>query len=227
VLARKTFRLPGWDQRFSGGGAANRVSRRASTIGLQSEILATPGGACRNAASAKGVGSVSGIVVGVDGSPGARGALAWAATEARLRQAVLQVVYAYQIHGSAFHDYDPIEHSVPGAASPDLQPSEQDEPATMPGRARVAEAFQNEADDLLDSLLGEFEEALTGIDVQRSVINDRHPGKALLEASRGADLLVVGSRGHGGFTELMLGSVSHSVVLHAVCPVVVVPLRNT
>jgi nucleotide-binding universal stress UspA family protein len=96
----------------------------------------------------------------------------------------------------------------------------------MAGGARVAATFQSEADDLLDSVLGEFEEALTGIDVQRSVINDRHPGKALLDASRDADLLVVGSRGHGGFPELTLGSVSHSVVLHAVCPVVVVPLRS-
>jgi len=173
--------------------------------------------------------SVSGIVVGVDGSPDARAALAWAATEARLRQAALQVVYAYQIRGSAFPDYDPIEHSVPaepGIISPDLQPSEQDEPATLSARARVADTFENEADDFLDSLLGEFEEALTGVDVQRSVINDRHPGKALLDASRNADLLVVGSRGHGGFAELLLGSVSHSVVLHAMCPVVVVPLRN-
>jgi nucleotide-binding universal stress UspA family protein len=177
------------------------------------------------------VGSVSGIVVGVDGSPGARGALAWAATEARLRQAVLRVLYAYRVHGSAFHDYDPIEHSVAARAgdrvTPESQPSQRDLPGTMPGRARVEDAFQNEADDFLDSLLGEFEEALTGIDVQRSVINDRHPAKALLDEARDADLLVVGSRGHGGFSELMLGSVSHSVVLHAVCPVVVVPLGHS
>jgi nucleotide-binding universal stress UspA family protein len=177
----------------------------------------------------KGGGSVSGIVVGVDGSPGAQAALAWSATEARLRQAVLQVVYAYHSHGSTFQDYDPIAHSVPTrgqGTGPDLQPFEQDEPAMVSARARVADTFQNEADDLLDSLLGEFAEELSGVDVQRSVIRDRHPGKALLDASQDADLLVVGSRGRGGFSEMMLGSVSHTVVLHAVCPVVVVPLRN-
>ncbi|HEY3087411.1 MAG TPA: universal stress protein [Jatrophihabitantaceae bacterium] len=172
---------------------------------------------------------MSGIVVGVDGSPGAREALTWAAAEARLRKAVLRVVYAYRLHGSAFHDYDPIAHSVPTrgqGTTPDEEPFKQDEPAMMSGRARVEDAFQNQADDDLDSLLGEFEEALTGVDVQRSVINERHPGKALLDISRDADLLVVGSRGHGGFSELKLGSVSHSVVLHAVCPVVVVPPRD-
>jgi nucleotide-binding universal stress UspA family protein len=177
----------------------------------------------------KGGGSVSRIVVGVDASPGARGALAWAATEARLRQAVLQVVYAYQARGSAVRDYDPTEHSEPGRigrVTPESQPSHQDLPGMLPGRARVYEGFQNEADDLVDMLLGELEETLTGVAVQRTVIDDRHPGKALLEESRDADLLVVGSRGHGGFSELMLGSVSHSVVLHAVCPVVVVPLRR-
>jgi nucleotide-binding universal stress UspA family protein len=58
------------------------------------------------------------------------------------------------------------------------------------------------------------------------VVDDRHPAEALLDASREADLLVVGARGRGGFSELMLGSVSHSVVLHAVCPVVVVRLHG-
>ena len=170
---------------------------------------------------------MSRIVVGVDGSPGGRRALAWAAAEAQLRQAVLHVVYAYHGRGSAIRDYDPSEHSVAARAgfrvTPESQPSEHDLPGMMRGRGRVEEGFQGEADDLLDEAVGELGEALTGVEVQRDVINDRHPGKALLEASREADLLVVGTRGHGGFSELMLGSVSHSVVLHAVCPVVVVP----
>src|ERR1017187_9415238 len=49
------------------------------------------------------------------------------------------------------------------------------------------------------------------------------PARELVEASHGADLVVVGSRGGGGFTRLMLGSVSSQVVEHAACPVVVVP----
>jgi len=45
----------------------------------------------------------------------------------------------------------------------------------------------------------------------------------LLDTAKGADLLVVGSRGRGGFTGLLLGSVSHEVALHAPCPVVIIP----
>ena len=48
------------------------------------------------------------------------------------------------------------------------------------------------------------------------------PGAALVERAKGADLVVVGTRGHGGFTGLMLGSVSHQVTHHAPCPVVIV-----
>ena len=59
--------------------------------------------------------------------------------------------------------------------------------------------------------------------MQQTVVEDRHPAEALVHLSVDADLLVVGSRGRGGFSELLLGSVSHAAVLHAVCPVVVVP----
>jgi hypothetical protein len=59
------------------------------------------------------------------------------------------------------------------------------------------------------------------------VVADRHPAEALVSLSAHAELLVVGSRGHGGFGELLLGSVSHAVVLHAVCPVVVVHPSGT
>ncbi|MEV0561406.1 universal stress protein [Dactylosporangium sp. NPDC049742] len=52
-----------------------------------------------------------------------------------------------------------------------------------------------------------------------------HPAKVLLDAANGAELLVVGSRGHGTFTGILLGSVSQHCVQHAPCPVVVVPSR--
>jgi len=173
---------------------------------------------------------VSRIVVGVDASPGARGALAWAAEEARLRQAVLQVVYAYHARGSGGHYYYASDHELPAAAgmpSQEIQAAPQDMTAMLMDRGEVDEAAHNSADDLLDTLLGELGDGLTGVDVQRSVIDDRHPAEALLEASQDADLLVVGARGRGGFSKLRLGSVSHAVVQHAVCSVVVVTQRRT
>lgn len=58
--------------------------------------------------------------------------------------------------------------------------------------------------------------------VVKGVIHEGAPAKALIEASRGADLLVVGSRGLGGFSGLLLGSISQACSLHAHCPVVIV-----
>lgn len=60
--------------------------------------------------------------------------------------------------------------------------------------------------------------------VVQPVVVEGPAARALLETARGADLLVVGSRGRGGFLGLLLGSTSHQVVTHASCPVVVVPM---
>ena len=60
------------------------------------------------------------------------------------------------------------------------------------------------------------------ITIRQQVVQG-HPATVLLAAATGADLLVVGSRGHGGFVGSLLGSVSHRCVAHATCPVVVVP----
>jgi nucleotide-binding universal stress UspA family protein len=164
------------------------------------------------------------IVVGVDASPQARTALAWAAAEARLRQAVLQVVHAYHARELAAPSFFSSQHGLPGVPEGAAgEPSQRDLTATLRDRAQVEEAFRGRAEQLLDALLGELEETVSGIEVQHTVVEDRHPAEALVELSADADLLVVGSRGRGGFTELLLGSVSHAAVLHAVCPVVVVP----
>ena len=94
---------------------------------------------------------------------------------------------------------------------------------TLEHRAEFQEAIRRQAEDLLEGQLREVGEAVEGVDVQRTVVEDRNPAEALVELSTDADMLVVGSRGRGGFTSLLLGSVSHAAVLHALCPVVVIP----
>ena len=173
------------------------------------------------------------IVVGLDASSGSKAALAWAAGEARLRQAVLQVVYAFHARELAAPEYVPTEHGlVGGGVNPALDGYDAaavaapDMSATLQDRTRYEELARNAASELLGSALYEQRDALDGVEVERVVIDDRHPAEALVEASNDADLLVVGSRGRGGFKQLLLGSVSHAVVQHATCPVVVVPARR-
>jgi nucleotide-binding universal stress UspA family protein len=167
---------------------------------------------------------VAKIVVGVDASPGALRALAWAADEARLRMASLQVVHAYHAQALAAPLYFPSQEGLPGqAVVAGGRPSAEETAEALEQRAQFQEAVRRQAEDLLEGLLEEVGESVGGIDVQRSVVEDRNPAQALVELSADADLLVVGSRGRGGFTSLVLGSVSHAAVLHALCPVVVIP----
>ncbi len=164
------------------------------------------------------------IVVGVDASPGAVRALAWAADEARLRLATLQVVHAYHAQALAAPLYFPSQEGLTGrAVAAGGRPPAEEMTEALEQRAEFQEAVRRQAEDLLEGLLDEVGKTVEGIDVQRSVVEDRNPAQALVELSADADLLVVGSRGRGGFTSLLLGSVSHATVLHALCPVVVVP----
>jgi nucleotide-binding universal stress UspA family protein len=137
------------------------------------------------------------IVVGVDGSAGAARALDWALAEAALRGVVLRAVYAY----------DPAE--VHAGETP---------PANVEYRQRA----ERRLDETVDAALARAE---VPADVKREVIamTDRGPAPVLVAAARTADLLVVGSRGLGGFMGLLLGSVSEQCVAQARCPVVVVP----
>lgn len=77
------------------------------------------------------------------------------------------------------------------------------------------------AEDLLEQALAEVTSDTAGIEIEREVVKGL-PAGALVGAVTSDDLLVVGSRGHGGFTGLLLGSVSQQCVHHAPCPVVVV-----
>jgi nucleotide-binding universal stress UspA family protein len=168
------------------------------------------------------VNRVGRIVVGVDASPNARQALAWAAAEARLRQAVLQVVHAYHSKNLAAPVYFGSQHTYDASVGAGGVP-EPELTASVQRREAFEEAVRGQADELLAAVLGELGETVSGVEVQQTVVEDRHPAEALVRLSVDADLLVVGSRGRGGFSELLLGSVSHAAVLHAVCPVVVVP----
>ena len=143
------------------------------------------------------------VVVGIDGSAGAKVALRWALAEARLRNSPLRVVHAlpFGYIGDRAEAYPYwggwIEsHTSPGFDLNDLH------------RA---------AKDLLQRAIDETE----GIEIERQVIQGP-AAEVLVQAASPDDLLVVGSRGHGGFTGLLLGSVSQQCVHHARCPVVVV-----
>lgn len=138
------------------------------------------------------------IVVGVDGSEGARRALDWALEEARLRSAAVRVLHAI---------------------TPMVAPTPMVGPAG--GYAGATQEQQQEAGErLLDDML---QHAGNGVALERGVVVAESPARALVDASSEADLLVVGARGIGGFGRLLLGSVSHQCVSHASCPVTVVP----
>ncbi|MGZ4653729.1 universal stress protein [Oryzihumus sp.] len=135
------------------------------------------------------------VVVGVDASENGQIALRWALQQARLTGAELHAVTAWEV--SAAYGYVPMYTDV------DLE-----------GDAR------KQQDVALEQVAREAE----GVPVVRQIVRG-HAAEALLDAARDADLLVVGSRGHGTFAGTLLGSVSLQCVHHAHCPVVVVPRR--
>lgn len=145
------------------------------------------------------------VVVGVDGSPESRTALAWATDEARLRGATLRVVYVYE--------YTPAWQMYGYGFTTPLVPERSVE-------VERAEAAQR-AQELVESSLEHVD--TSGLTVEAIAHEERRPAKGLCEVAHDAELLVVGSRGRGGFSGLLLGSVSQQCVQHAERPVVVVP----
>ena len=136
--------------------------------------------------------SKSKIVVGVDGSENGQRALRWAIDEAALRGSVLVLMHSVQLGLSVAEPY---------------------------GGGYVLDQLQEAGRLALDE--AETLAVGRGIEVERH-LETGSIAYSLVDASKGADLLVVGSRGHGGFTGLLLGSVSTACVHHAHCPVVVV-----
>ena len=167
---------------------------------------------------------MGGIVVGVDDSPGSRKALAWAVAEARHRGTALTVVHVNKPQELNAPLYFPSEHTGPGPLPGTAEePSAAELETVLEAQEVLRQAAAARAGKLIDGLLGGVGTA--GVEVRSTVLEDRHPADALVELSSEADLVVVGARGRGGFRGLLLGSVTHALVLHATCPVVVVPSR--
>lgn len=140
---------------------------------------------------------VGAVVVGVDGSESADEALAFALAEARRRGSRLHVVTAWHISVSAF--------------ASELGPAAGFDPTDLAAAARHA----------MDEVLIRAGDAVNGIEIETSV-REGHAADVLVDESAGADLLIVGSRGLGGFGGLLLGSVSQQCAHHARCPVVII-----
>lgn len=143
---------------------------------------------------------MSQIVVGIDDSPGSQDALEWALEEARLREATLRMVHAVPPLG--------VYSEVSTAPVDDTQ----DDTARAERAARA----------LLASALERAGGEPAGVSVQL-VPRVGSAASVLVEEAGEDGLLVVGSRGRGGFAGLLLGSVSQQAVQHARCPVVVTP----
>ena len=137
------------------------------------------------------------IVVGIDGSEDSRRALRWALDEARLRGAEVHAVHAwaYPVMAGSFEAIAPMLNDL------DLG----------------AEAANSLERDIKEVTAGD-----ETVKIHREV-KQGPAASALLQSSRDADLLVVGSRGLGGFRGLLLGSVGQQCAQHARCPVVIVP----
>lgn len=137
---------------------------------------------------------MTGIVVGVDGSPHSQDALDWAFAESALRNVPLTVLAVAPAPSSIW--------GITGA---------------LPASEETLGKVRHAAQEMVDKAVGRDGQAVT----VRTVSGV--PANELIKAAEDADLLVVGARGSGGFARLVMGSVSSQVAQHANCPVVVVP----
>ena len=139
-----------------------------------------------------------GIIVGVDGSGHSQRALEWAMEEAAIRHAPLTILTVHP----AIMGYFGSMVTTPV----DLEFTEQ-----------IQAAVKLEADRVLAGLSGSHPESVTVKAVHG------FPVEEFVSASKGADLVVLGSRGAGGFTRMLMGSTAGQVVKHAHCPVLIIP----
>ena len=140
-------------------------------------------------------------MVGIDDSAGSRAALRWALSMARSTGGEVKVFHAFE-SSVAWID-------VGTSAAPQM--AEHDEQQADALARRVV-------DEVLDLVDDELRRVPVSVHTVRG-----HPARVLLDGAQDAELLVVGSRGRGGFAGVLLGSVSQRVAQHAPCPVVIVP----
>jgi nucleotide-binding universal stress UspA family protein len=138
------------------------------------------------------------IVVGVDGSDASKLALRWAIEEAQAHGASVIALHAWEVPPPV-PEVAPIPTIDPVALFPE---------------------FQNVAEKLVTDVVEEVVGDDTSVPVEPVAV-EGPPALAVIDAARDADLVVVGSRGLGGFKALLLGSVSHQIAQHAPCPVVI------
>ncbi len=143
-----------------------------------------------------------GIIVGVDGSDHSRRALEWAVGEAAVRQAPLIVLTVHQAVAGYWGD-----------------------PVAYPGDTEQAKGSKEMAEEETDRVLEKVGSAAKPPSVTVEAVTGL-PVEEILRAAAGADMLVVGSRGAGGFKRLLMGSVSTQVTHHAHCPVVIIPAED-
>jgi nucleotide-binding universal stress UspA family protein len=141
------------------------------------------------------------IVAGVDGSPSSVSALRWAVRQAELTDATVDAVISWHYPASAGgYGWAPIGVGTPFD-------------------------YKDIAEKVLANVVAAAVDPGTAVPVHARIV-EGNAAQVLIDASDGADLLVVGSRGHGGFTEALLGSVSQHCVHHGRCPVVVIRGRE-
>jgi nucleotide-binding universal stress UspA family protein len=132
------------------------------------------------------------IVVGIDGSSESVRALDWAITQAQQSGATLDIVTAWMFPMAIGYAF-----------------------------TTTVEEVRQQARSLVDDAISHVADVAPDV-VVRGEANEQPPGPALVEASQGADLLIVGSRGMGGFEEMLVGSVGHYCMRRAPCSVVIV-----
>lgn len=163
------------------------------------------------------------VVVGYDGSDGAHRAVLRGAEEAQVHGCELQLVVVQPpppVSGERSPAHAAFDAVMWGGTE---SPQSMTTPDVERRRAQLLASWRHRAQGMVDDEAGRIDAELRPDKVTTSVVAHRSPARALLDASEWARLLVVGSRGHGGFTGMLLGSVSQHCVRHAVTPTLVVP----